>query len=110
VIGQGFVVVAWNNGSHHRSGAGYGFKMSEGDRDTYLNREWGAVELHLGGAEPARVNIDKASLWGNSCRELISREIGQWLINRGLAPWPNGSPPKFRLVPKGERAFEVQPA
>jgi hypothetical protein len=108
---QGFLVVAWNNGSHHPSGAGYGLKMFAADRDAHIKREWGTVDLYLPGrAQPATVNVNKNSLWSASCRELISREIGIWLISNGVAPWPYGNPPKFRLVPLAPRTFEVRPA
>jgi hypothetical protein len=87
-----FEVVAWSNGA-----TGYGLKMSAVDRDTYLKRDWGSVDLFLPGrADPVKVNVDKNSLWNRDCRELISKAIGTWLLNSGLAPWPKGHPPKFR--------------
>jgi hypothetical protein len=111
MLNRGFPVVAWNNGAHHASGAGYGLKMSAADRDAHIRREWGVVELYLPGrAEPARVNVNKESLWSGNCRELISREIGMWLIKNRMAPWPNGNPPKFELVARAARAFDVRPA
>ena len=105
---SGFVAVAWNNGSHDPSGNGYGLKISATDRDLYLERGWGSVVLYLSGKDlPVTVNIDKDSLWNESCRELISREIGAWLIHNGRAPWPKGKPPKFRVLPRGPRAFDI---
>jgi hypothetical protein len=105
----GFSAVAWNNGSHDPSGNGYGLKISAQDRDRHLRREWGSVALYLAGqGEPVSVNVDKASLWNDTCRELISRQIGTWLIARGLAPWPKGSPPKLAVVPRGPRQFDVR--
>src|SRR5712692_5638508 len=84
---RSFLAVAWNNGSHHRSGAGYGLKISAADRDAHLRREWGTVDLYFPGRDkPAAVNVDKESLWGGTCRELISREIGEWLISNHMAP------------------------
>jgi hypothetical protein len=89
-----FEVVAWSNG-----GTGYGLKMSAVDRDTYLKREWGSVALYLPGRhQPTKVNVDKDSFWSQSCRELISKEVGAWLIDNGIAPWPKGKPPKFKLA------------
>ena len=32
------IVIAWNNGGHHPSGAGYGLKISITDRNQYFNR------------------------------------------------------------------------
>jgi hypothetical protein len=108
---QGFLAVGWNNGSHHQSGAGYGLKISAADRDAYFKREWGTVDLYFPGiSKPATVNVKKPSFWGGTCKELISREIGGWLISNRIAPWPSGSPPQFRLMARGPRAFEVRPA
>jgi hypothetical protein len=106
---QTFVATAWNNGQHHSSGAGYGLKVSPSDRDRYFDRRWGVAELHLPALdEPVRVNIDKASFWSGNCRELISREIGQWFQSVGRAPWPSGSPPRVELRPRGNGAFHVR--
>ena len=103
------IVTAWNNGAHHSSGAGYGVKLTTKDRDAYLKREWGRVEIYLPGrANPTKVNVEKDSLWGRQCRELISHEIGKWLLATGMAPWPRGLPPKFRFVARSERAFELR--
>jgi hypothetical protein len=100
------VVTAWNNGAHHRSGAGYGFKVRREDRDRYFRRSWGTVLVELPGTTtPTEVNIDKDSFWGPTCRELISKEIGLWLRANGYAPWPSGQPPKFAVEPLGGRRF-----
>lgn len=108
---KGLSATAWKNGSPDERGNGYGLKISAVDRDTYLKRTSGSITLHLPGApRPVEVNIDKASMWEGTCRELISREIGAWLIREGLAPWPKGRPPKFRLVPRNQRQFDVLPA
>src|SRR5687768_7845400 len=53
------IVTAWNNGAHHSSGAGYGVKLTTKDRDAYLKREWGRVEIYLPGrANPTKVNVE----------------------------------------------------
>jgi hypothetical protein len=101
-----FKAVAWNNGR-----TGYGLKVSAIDRDAYLKREWGSVDLYLPGRDqPARVNVNKDSLWNKTCRELISKEIGAWLIDNGMAPWPKGHPPKFRLLRRAPREFDLAAA
>jgi hypothetical protein len=97
------IVTAWNN-----SGSGYGLKISIVDRDKYFNRTWQYVVLLLGdNANPLRVNINKKSFWGETCRELISKEIGKWLIEKGYAPWPKGSPPKFIVEPVSDNQFRI---
>lgn len=90
------IVTAWNNGSFHSSGAGYGLKISTSDRDRFFKREWKFVLLELEGQTSAiRINVDKGSFWNETCRELISADIGKWLLQRGLAPWSKGNPPKL---------------
>lgn len=87
-------VTAWNNGQHHRTGAGYGFKVRAEDRDRHFKKSWQTVFVALPGT-PAEVevNIAKSSFWGGTCRELISSDFGQWLMKRGHAPWSSGNPP-----------------
>ena len=52
-------------------------------------------------------NTDKPSFWNDTCRELISKEIGLWLIRNGKAPWMKGHPSKLQLGLAGERTFKV---
>jgi len=106
---EALVATAWNNGSYYTSGAGYGLKVSVLDRDKHFKREWGSVELHLPARDqPVRVNIEKDSFWGPTCRELINSEIGRWLLGIGAAPWPQGAPPRILLTPAGTGVFQVR--
>ena len=91
------IVTAWNNGKHYENGAGYGFRISEVDRDMYFSPKWKELLIRLdGNGDFIRVNIDKKSFWYD-CKELIKKDIGAWLIEAGQAPWPKGSPPKVVL-------------
>ena len=92
------IVTAWNNGAHSRNGSGYGFRVAVTDRDLHFKPEWDVIVLELEGEEPFEVNINKESFWGDACRELISPEIGRWLRQQGLAPWPRANPPGLRLI------------
>lgn len=94
-------VTAWNNGRHLKSGAGYGLKVDIRDRDTYFDPGAESVSLRLPNGKEFAVNTAKASFWSETCRELIHKEIGQWLIENGRAPWPKGRPPKFDLSKDG---------
>ena len=92
------IVTAWNNGTHSKSGAGYGVRLDANDRDRFFKREWKSIRLSLEGtSDVIEVNIAKQSFWGPACRELISAEIGRWLLHNGLAPWPKGNPPRISL-------------
>jgi hypothetical protein len=102
---------AWNNGKHHPTGIGYGFKVSAADRDRYFNPAWQTVILELpsrSGPVIVEANVGKESFWNSQCRELISKEIGRWLIEEGCVLWPKGNPPKFIVEPCGDRRFHVQ--
>jgi hypothetical protein len=96
---------ARNSGKHCSSGAGYGIKFSVVDRDRYFRKAWQSVFVHLPSGMQVEVSTDKDSFWNESCRELICKEIGQWLIDNRLAPWPARLPPKFNVEPKSERHF-----
>ena len=101
---------AWNNGEHHRTGAGYGFEIDAADRDRYFDRRWTTVVIELptdGGFVTAEPNVAKNSFWDSRCRELIDRSVGRWLLGRRYAPWPDGDPPKFEVQPAGEGRFRV---
>jgi len=100
-------VVAWNNGQHHASGAGYGLKVDQADRDRFFDKSWDSVILVLPGGSEVDINVAKESFWSDSCRELISRDIGQWLLETGNAPWPKGAPPKFELSPTSDNRFSL---
>ena len=101
------IVTAWNNGAHSRNGSGYGFKVSVTDRDLHFKPEWDLIVLELEGEEPFEVHINKETFWSDACRELISPEIGTWLRQHGMAPWPKGNPPRFAMDPVGENRFSV---
>jgi hypothetical protein len=101
-------VTAWNNGKHHRSGAGYGIKISATDRDRHFKKSWKSVFVLLPSGDEVEVNTDKVSFWNDSCRELISKGIGEWLIETNLAPWPSGSPPSLELTMTRERSFALK--
>jgi len=101
----------WHNGSHHRPYSGYGFKVSAEDRDLYFNREWKFVTLALPVAEGfvlSEANIDKDSFWGD-CRELITKDIGLWMMSNKTAPWVKGKPPRFTVWRVNEATFSVYP-
>ena len=103
------IVTAWNNGKNNPSGSGYGFKVDIKDRDIYFNKDWENVYLELEGAEgEVAVNINKKSFWTPKCRELISKDVGIWLIKNKKAPWPRGHPPKVKMEHISNNRFKVK--
>jgi len=100
---------AWKNGKHNSPGVAYGLTVPAQDRDRYFSRSWRTIILELpttAGAIQVEINIAKGSFWGG-CRELIDKEIGEWLIQRGLVPWPKGRPPRFNVIQRLGRRFVV---
>lgn len=103
-----FEATAWNNGAPSSSGAGYGLKVSVWDRDTYFKREWKTIRLLFPGSKHAvNINIDKDSFWSETCREMIHKDVGAWLLESKFAPWPKGRPPSFSVLSRGSGLFEV---
>ncbi len=101
------IVTAWNNGKHHSSGAGYGFKLSAQDRDAQFERGWESVLVSLPNGTIVEANTNKASFWSDKCKELINQQFGEWLIQNQFAPWRKGHPPKFELTHTSANRFTL---
>ena len=98
------IVSGWNSGSpNNATGGGYGIRMSRRDRDEYFDPKWPWVTIELEELGVTEVNL-APSFW-RGCTELRGAAIGKWMLERGLAPWPKGEPPRLRLEPVGERRF-----
>jgi hypothetical protein len=104
---RSFVAKGWKNGRHDGSGSGYGLKISPEDRDRYFRRDLNTIQLKLPTGVVTSVNVGKSSFWNDTCRELISADIGRWLLSSGLAPWPDRKPPDVRLFQHTPTTFEV---
>lgn len=100
------IVGGWHNGkANNTTGGGYAIRIRPEDRDNYFRKRWSsvAVELDTGEVVDARLS---PSFW-RKCRQLRGRELGKWMLDHGLAPWPKGKPPKFKLEPIGDRRFRL---
>ena len=106
---ESFTVTAWSNGNPSKTGSGYGLKISIADRNNYFKKNKTSAVLHLSGKSGTiSVNTDKASFWSPVCRELISKDIGAWLIANKLGKWSKGNPPKLTLVSLGNQEFRLK--
>jgi len=94
-------VTAWNNG-----GAGYGLEIDHSDRDRFFDRSWRNVILDLPGQGQAVVRVSP-SFW-RGCPELHSAEIGRWLHQNGMAPWPWRRRPKIIMDHLADNKFAVR--
>jgi hypothetical protein len=101
---------AWSNGSPSSSGAGYGLRVSVSDRDQHFDSSWDQIFIDLGARGTAIVRLSQ-SFWSR-CTELRSAAVGRWLLERGLAPWPDGEPPRLELRRRDGNRFSLsdQPA
>lgn len=102
---------AWTNGSPRGTGSGLGLQVSTVDRRRHFDPRWRHVLLELetnDAITEVRANVGKPSFWSPSCGELISAQIGQWLIAQGLVPWAQNIRPKFQVSAVGNRRFRVR--
>ncbi|MDD5456320.1 MAG: hypothetical protein PHV30_04725 [Candidatus Margulisbacteria bacterium] len=92
------IVTCWKGGNGNVfDPIGYGLKVAIQDRDKYFNSNWDNIRVELNDNITVLIKTNKKSFWNNSCHELISVEVGKWLIENNIAPWPKGNPPKLRL-------------
>jgi len=84
-----------------------GVRVGARNRDKYFSRDWDSVHIEIEGNTHSIV--PPPGFW-KRCPELRSAEIQEWLIKRGLAPWPHGSPPALELVPLGGQLFRLSTA
>ena len=100
------IVVGWSQGTpNNNTGSGYGVRMARGDRDAHFRKSWPFVSIELGRGNTVEVNLSGA-FW-RGCTELRSAKIGKWLLDKGLAPWPKGNPPKLQLKPIADKKFKL---
>lgn len=98
-------VIRSNNGTWHKSGAGYGIKIVKDDRDHFFQRAWSVVQIELPSGVTTTVGVSN-SFW-RKCSELRSQDIGRWMIKARLAPWNSGTPPVLKLEPAGGQVFRL---
>jgi hypothetical protein len=92
-------VTAWYNG-----GDGYGVRIPLRDRGVVFLRSWNRVGIELDGH---LVEVALSSSFWRSCHEIRGAAIRDWLLRKGLVPWPKGSPPVLELLPLGGKNFRL---
>lgn len=98
-------VKTWNNGSFSKSGVGYGISIPKGSREKFFNKDWSSVIIHIDNTEV--VIILNNTFW-TTCNELRSKEIGKFLIGKGLAEWEKGKPHELNLKVCTYREFKLE--
>ncbi len=95
------IVTAWSNGRHT-----YGIKIRMSDRQQFFSRRWKTVTLAFEASIfEHRVTIRRPTFWEPRYGLIASVEIGLWLEEQGLIPWPSGQPPRLLLTPEPQRRF-----
>ena len=98
-------VSAWNNGKHDPRGNGYGIRVGKNNRYLF-ERNWESIELSIEGSDFFQVPITPG-FWRN-CPEFRSTKIGEWFINKRLAPWELGQTPKLSLTKIDGNKFKLE--
>ncbi|NOX20122.1 MAG: hypothetical protein GXO99_02510 [Nitrospirae bacterium] len=97
-------VKGWNNGSPNTiTGAGYGIRINKKeDRDRYFQKTWKEVIIIL---DDKKIKINLSQSFWKKCKELRKKEIGRWMLEKGIAPWSKGNPPELELIPEEDNRF-----
>jgi hypothetical protein len=88
-------------------GGTFGIRVSKKDAAEYFSPYWELVQIEIDGQ--IRSFPLHASFW-KSCPEFRGGRIQEWLLKSGLAPWPEGKPPKLELIPRGGPLFRLEVA
>jgi len=101
------IVIGFNNGSPDDiTGAGYGLRIKQKDRDKFFQKNWKSINIIINSKQSINVKLSK-SFW-KECIELRSSAIGKWMIDNELAPWSKGKPSKFNMELIGNKQFQLQ--
>lgn len=98
-IGEKIIVTTWNNGSYHKSGAGYGIRIPK--ESMAIVRNWKSMKIN-------NTIIYKKSEMTDKCPEIRSINIGQFLIQNNLNKWVKGTPYELKIIYLGEDNWELR--
>lgn len=96
---------SWNNGSpNHITGTGLGLRIDAHYQPSIFNQGFTTIDLyHKGNLIAKSVNVAN-----KSCRELIHKDIGLWLIQNRWDTWPANQPHRFTIIQKrNTNSFEI---
>ncbi|GMO16720.1 MAG: hypothetical protein Pg6A_02810 [Termitinemataceae bacterium] len=91
------------------SGNTYGVRVGYANRDKFFNSSWDWIEVEIEN-KTHRFRLT-GSFW-DGCpefRDSGGTVIQDWLRRNYTVPWPNGSPPRFKLEVIGEQRFRLEP-
>lgn len=90
------------------AGPTYGVSVGQVNRDLHFDRSWRTVRLTLGD-EPRPIEIPITDAFWHKCPEFRHPAIRDWYTRLGLAPWPKGQPPSFKVRQIEGNHFSVEP-
>ena len=85
-------------------GETYGVRVGDRNRDQFFDPSWKQVEIEIDGQSHV-LKLSKG-FW-HKCPEIRGKVIKEWLFRQGLAPWPEGRPPRLLLTPLGDNRFRL---
>jgi hypothetical protein len=83
-------------------GGTYGIRVGRENANKYFPKNWTEFFVEFDGR--AHRYALKSTFW-TTCPEFRGAEIGTWLRQNRLAPWPHGKPPSVELTPWGSNRF-----
>ncbi len=88
----------------------YGIRLRNDDRHVMVDRDQSLVVVRLKGRR-GKLKVRVTPSYWRTCPELRHHEIGRWLKDLGLAPWPKGHPPRLLVSRRGGKdELYVEPA
>ena len=84
-----------------------GVRVGAKNAAKYFSKDWDSIHIEIDGN--VRSFPLRPAFW-KDCPEFRGAAIREWLMKRGLAPWPKGSPPKLELTPLGGPLFRLTTA
>jgi hypothetical protein len=86
---------SWNNGKpNYQRGTGLGLRIDTAYQPTIFSGQFTTIDIyHNNSLIAGNVNVSN-----KACHELISVDIGLWLINNNLHQWPVNKPHRFTIT------------
>ena len=81
-----------------------GVRVGVENRQHYFSKDWTAVQIEL---DRQVGSFPLTSGFWRECPEIRGKEIQEWMLKHGLAPWPHGRSPELELTPLGGPLFRL---
>ena len=85
------ILTAWRGGT-------FGLRVRKADRCRFAGRREVVIVLPRIRQPSRQLTVDITPSFWRTCPEFRSADIGRWLTERRLCPWPFGQPPRFEAT------------